>query len=149
MNAELRRIRETIDRELGRLMGRLPEPQPDPQVLARIRAAITAEARTLSRRQHWLAAARRIGSLAAAAALVFALSRPLGPAESRIPQMGEPDQMLATWEQAADASRQQVEQLWVADPLASLDATSGYDTPEVPLESLEESFESLERLIGT
>ncbi len=149
MNAGYRQIRESIDRELSALMGRLPEPQPDPQTLARIRAAIASEARARRRRDGWLAAVRRIGSVAAAAALVFVLTRGPRPAEPQMRLTAEPDETLATWVEAADASREQVEQLWVADPVASLDASDGYDTPEVPLESLEESFESLERLIGT
>ncbi len=148
MDRTMPRKSEAIDRELAALMRHLPEPQPDPQTLGRIKAAMAAEARRLRRRQRWLSIARQLGAVAAAAVLVLLLSR--GPrSSSPVPVVVEPDRELATWVEAADVSRQQVEALWTIDPLASLDPASDYDTPDVPLESLEESFESLERLIGT
>lgn len=146
MNGTFRQTCETLDRELGALMRRCPDPQPDPQAVARIRAALRAETLARRRQAHLATFARRVGSVAAAAVLVFALARGLRPAAAPIPPTGQPDRVLTTWAEAVEESREQVERLWTADMLTSLDAESGYD---LPLESLEESFESLERLIGT
>ncbi len=146
MNGTFRQTCEALDRELNALMRRWPDPQPDPQAVARIRALLRAEALVRRRQGRRTMLLRRVGSVAAAAVLVFALARGLRPAPSLTCPTAQPDRILTTWAEAVEQSREQVERLWTADMLTSLDAESGYD---LPLESLEESFESLERLIGT
>jgi hypothetical protein len=137
-----------LDRQLADLAPRLAGPAPRPEHLATIRNAVAAEARRL----HRLAALRPWIGAAAAVLLTVGLSLPFGTG-TRYPAAlrdASPEAVFNDWVAALDDSGRQfaglLESDWLLAPADSGAEENGDGSD--PLESLEESLQSFEHMIG-
>ena len=152
MDRQLEQNEREVDRQLGDLAEHLDAPGPRPERIAAITNAVDVEARRLRRRQRRIVALRPWISAAAAVLLSIGLSLPfastarqalLGPDE-------RPEVALDDWFDALNESGREFTRLlgddWLLEAPASGDDENG-DTGD-PLDSLKESLESFERIIG-
>jgi hypothetical protein len=152
MNAEFEQQQREIDRQIAMLAEHFGSAAPPADVVARVKSAVEAEAERLRRRDHRLVMLRPLLGAAAAFLLVVGLSLTSGnePTDSSFAVGGDPDAVFAAWVDALDESGDQFTRLlgddWLLmDPAPSDDGRSEDDDP---LDSLEESLESLEQIIG-
>ncbi len=153
MDREFKRLEREIDRGLAALTPYLRAPPPPPGLTADIKAAASAEAQRLRWRQRRLIALRPMVGVAAALLLVVGLSLPRGSGLSEgVFALGEsPEAVFSGWVDALGASGEQftrlLEEGWVSE---SRFGPAGEENGEDgdPLDSLEESLESFEQMIG-
>ena len=152
MNAQFEKLQRKIDRQLAALAPHLRAPALSPQRLASINAALADELRRLQRRQRYLVALRPWVAVAAAVLLAVGFNLPRG---SRLlaPGLGlneSAELALADWADALGESGERFTRLfdedWVLDDFGAGadDGGMGGD----PLDSLRESLESFEQMIG-
>jgi hypothetical protein len=152
MDAELKRQQREIDRQMAMLAENFSSAAPPADVIARVKSAVEAEAERLRQRDHRLVVLRPLLGAAAALLLAIGLSLTSGnvPTNSSFAVGGDPDAVFAAWVDALDESGDQFTRLlgddWLLmDPAPSDDGRGEGDDP---LDSLEESLESLEQIIG-
>jgi hypothetical protein len=152
MNAEFEQQERKIDRGLAALATNLRAPAPRPERIADIKEAVSTEARRLQRRQRRLVALRPLVGVAAALLLLVGLNVPGGSGWSgQLFAPGEdPEAVFAGWVDALGESREQFTRLFEADwlPESPGPGAEQNGAGRDPLDSLEESLESFEQIIG-
>jgi hypothetical protein len=152
MNAEFRQQEREIDRGLTALATNLRAPAPRPERIADIKAAMSAEAQRLRRRKGRLVALRPLVGIAAGLLLALVLSLPGGTRSSeRMVAFDEsPGVVFADWVDALGESREQFTRLldagWSPEGFGPGSEENGAGRD--PLDSLEESLESFEKIVG-
>lgn len=143
MDGDLHGLERTVEREMGLLRG-LPDVAPRPECLARVQAAVRAEALRAARRgplRRWV---RVASGVAAAAALVFGWTT--CSRATRGPALPDPEAVVAEWAAALDESNYCLRQLttsgWARGD-ATRDAAAELDEL---LQGLDDSFERFEGL---
>ncbi len=152
MNRHFERQQREIDQQLAELAGQLRAPALRSQCLADIKLAVGVEARRLQRRQRRFVVLRPWLGAAAALLLTVGLSLPRDSAPSRLVfDLGDnPDAVFADWVDALGESGQQFTMLFEDDWLFEDFGPGGEENGDAgdPFDSLEESLESFERIIG-
>jgi len=152
MDREFERQERESDRQLTALARYLRAPTPRPKLIVDIKEAMSAEAQRLRRRQRRLVALRPLVGVAAALLLAVGLSLPRGSGLSeQMFSVGEsPGQVFADWVDALGESREQFTRLldaaWFPEGFGPGDEENGAGRD--PLDTLEESLESFEQIIG-
>jgi hypothetical protein len=152
MNPQLEQLERQIGRQLAELTPDLDAPAPRPECIAQLKVRVDAEARRLRRRQRRLVAARPWIGVAAAVLLAIGLSLPpaAGPGELVIGPVQDADAAFVGWLDALDQSEERFAALLEEDWLLNGSVPAGEENGEGidPLDSLEQSLESFERMIG-
>ena len=152
MNAEFDRQQHEIDRQVAALGGWLDSPTPRPDAVARVKTAVAEETGRLRRRDRRLAALRPLVGAAAALLLAVGLSLSGDPdlAGRSFTLGGDPDAIFTDWVDALDESGGQFARLLEDDWLFEYSAPGNdeYDEFGDPLDSLEESLQSFEEIVG-
>ncbi|MFQ5805037.1 MAG: hypothetical protein ACE5I3_01165 [Phycisphaerae bacterium] len=152
MDHEFQRQEREIDRRIAALATYLRAPAPRPGFLAEVKAALSAEAQRLQRRQRRLVALRPLAGVAAALLLAVSLSLPRGSSlsEQEFALGQSPGAVFADWVDALEESGEQFTKLLEEDWLFEGFGSGGGENGDVgdPLDSLEESLESFERMTG-
>lgn len=146
------RERET-EREFTELALRLPGLSPQRACLERVKAAVDEEARRLRVRRRRLVALRPWVAAAAAVLLAVGLDPPGGSDSTGLPPdpARNPDAILADWVDALGESGEQFARLldesWLSIGLGFGPGGDVDNEGPDPLDSLEESLESFERML--
>lgn len=145
MNGDLHELERTVEREMELLRG-LPDVAPRPECLARVQAAVRAEALRAARRgprRRWARVASGVAA-AAAAALVFGWTT--WTRATRGPALPDPEAVVAEWAAALDESNYCLRELttsgWARGD-ATRDAAAELDEL---LQGIDQSFERFEGL---
>ncbi len=151
MDPRFEKQEREIDRQLAGLAERLDPPAPRPECLASIKANIDEQARRMRRRAMWVAAWRPW--LGAAAALLLMVGLSLPPASkstTKVHSWESPEAVFAGWVDALGESETRFA-LLLEDSMyiegAGFYSESDGDIVD-PFESLEESLESFEYMVG-
>jgi hypothetical protein len=152
MDRDFKRQEREISQQLAALATYLRAPAPCPQRIADVKAAVGAEAQRLQRRQRRFLTLRPLVGVAAAVVLVVVLSVPRGSGLSEPAFAGseKPGAVFTEWVDALGASGEQFGRLLEEDWLFEGLGPGGEENGEGggPFDSLEESLESFERMIG-
>lgn len=150
MDRQFEQYERDVDRELAALAEQLDGPALSAARVDAVKNAVDAEARRLQRRRRRVAALRPWIGAAAALALTVGLNLPFGSATPRIllQSAGNPELAFNDWVNALDESGQQFTSLLGDDWLLETTGTGENGGNGDPLDSLEESLESFERIIG-
>lgn len=143
MSTDFRELERTVEQEMG-LLHALPAAAPRPERLARIQAAVVAEAGRLGlRRRTWRLAG--VGTAAAAAILLMFGWRTFSrrAVETAAP---DPEAVLAEWATALDESNDRLASLLEGD-WTRVEPTANDDAEfDELLRGLDESFERFDTL---
>ena len=152
MDAKSEQHEREVDRELADLATHLDGPAPPPGRIAAIKNVVDAEARRLQRRQRRIVALRPWIGAAAAVALTVGLSLPFGSATRSVLLAldANPEVAFSDWVQALDESGRQFTSLLGDEWLLEASGSGGEENGDAgnPLDRLQESLESFERMIG-
>jgi hypothetical protein len=152
MDPQFEQHERELDRQLADLAPHLDAPVPRSGLIAQVKSAVDAEARRLRRRNRRIVALRPWIGAAAAVLLTVGLSLPIGSDGHRVPFNLGPSSAIAfnDWVDALDETGQRFTALlgdeWLFETPGSGD-NQGNGAGD-PLDSLEESLESFERIIG-
>ena len=152
MDVQFQQHEREVDRELADLATHLDSPTPRPERIAAIKNAVDVEARRLRRRQQRIVALRPWIGAAAAVLLTVGLSLPFGPTAYRplLAPDESPEVAFGDWADALDETGRRFTSLLGDDWLLKASGPGGDEDGHMgdPLDSLEESLESFERMIG-
>lgn len=142
----LNKLEREVERGLAALASELEVGEPRSAAVQRVRAAVAEEARRMHALERQRGAWRPLVGMAAAVALVLVLHVPMtsGP-QAPLAGAWDPNDALQTWAEAADESSRRVTQ----SLNGSLEASDNErESGDDPFQSVEESFELFERMIG-
>jgi hypothetical protein len=148
MSEEFEKFESELEREYARLGDLLNADAPKPELVARIQRAVAGEASRQKWRRKRLFALRTAVSTAAALLLLLFVALPRHPAAVAPPAAS--DASFAEWVAALDETDASFATLLDTDWLTatpSRDGDSG--SMEGVIESLDESLQSFESIIGT
>jgi len=152
MDRNLEQHGHEVDRRLAELAEHLGAPAPRREHIAAIKDAIDAEARRLRRRERRIVRLRPWIGAAAAVLLTVGLSVPLGPRAYQALLAADEDPAVAfgNWVAALDETGERFTMLFGDDWYLGADGANGQENTDVgdSLDSLEESLESFERIVG-
>ncbi len=141
-----------VDRRLADLAEHLGAPAPRRERIAAIKDAIDVEARRLRRREGRIVALRPWIGAAAALLLTVGLSLPFGPGgyQALLAADENPEVAFGNWVAALDETGERFARLFDDDWCLGADGPNGQENTDVgdSLDSLEESLESFERIVG-
>lgn len=152
MTADMEHLERDVERQFAEL-GRLLDATPSAGAVERVKSAVDSELARLHRRDRLASVLRPWVGAAAAVLLAVGLATPRAahPTDSLLALSDNPEQAFSGWVKALDESGEQFAALldddWILDAYGAFGDDDGADID--PLDSLEESFESLERMIGT
>lgn len=150
MTGDMKQLEREIERQFDGV-GRLFDAAPSPASVERVKSALDEEMSRIRRRDSLMSYVR--ACVGAAAAVLLTLGVTL-PRSSQPPDWfvldDNPEQAFSEWVDALDESGAQFARLldggWIFDCYGDFD--NDIETDLDPLDSLEESFESLEHVIG-
>jgi hypothetical protein len=152
MEGQFEQQEREVDRRIADLATLLDGPLPRPEHIAAVKNAVDREARRLRRRQRRLVGLRPWIGAAAAVALAVGLSLPFDSATrpALLAPYENPAVAFNDWVNALDESGRQFTSLLGDNWLLEASGSGGDENGDVgePLDSLKESLESFEIIIG-
>lgn len=151
MTGDMRQLERELERQIDGL-GRLLDAAPSSASVERLKSALDEETSRIGRRQSLMSYVRVCMGAAAAVLLALGLTLPRAPQLQSSPFAldDNPEQAFTEWVDALDESGAQLTSLlddgWFLDCYGDSDDASEVEGD--PLNNLEESLESLERVIG-